>query len=399
MKIANTMEIRLQNAVNILNDIECSPGITNTEIALSRGLSIPTISNIVNILKGGDVVITAGTGVSSGGRRPIQLSLNPEYQYSIGVSIARHTVYLILIDFEGHILEQQRYYFTFEETDEYWQEIDNMIQKIQKVAPGTCGVGLALPGFIDYENGVALNTYTLGTSTVSLDHIYRILGDTVSIGDSCKLAAMAQVFAQSNIEDSFFILLSRRVSGILIHDNSILKLKSSSMDIGAMIIDTTKTEPLYGAPGSLSEMCSASKIIDLLKDHYSLNRYEDFFDEIKNGNEELASIWETYMKNLAIAIYNIYSIFKTKIVIGGEMAKYLQPCLEDLLAEIREVSCEDKIELVLNCSIYGEYDDAYGAALETRTLYLYEKLPEMLRNAAAAAPAPVKKAKGRSKKR
>ena len=110
MKVANTMEIRLQNAFYIINEIECNPGITNTEIAQKRGLSVPTISNIMNILKGSDIVMTTGTGESSGGRRPVQLSLNPEYQYSIGVSIARHTVYVLLIDFEGHIHEKEKHY-------------------------------------------------------------------------------------------------------------------------------------------------------------------------------------------------------------------------------------------------------------------------------------------------
>ena len=77
MRVANTMEIRLQNALNIIDDLGCSPGITNTEIAHNRGLSIPTISNIVNILRNSSIVMTAGTGESSGGRRPVRLSLIP----------------------------------------------------------------------------------------------------------------------------------------------------------------------------------------------------------------------------------------------------------------------------------------------------------------------------------
>ena len=105
MKVANTMEVRQNNALNILNDIECNPGITNAEIAQKRGLSNPTISNIVNILKGSHMLVTAGTGESSGGRRPLQLSLNSEFQNYIGVSIAKHTLYLARIDFAGVILE------------------------------------------------------------------------------------------------------------------------------------------------------------------------------------------------------------------------------------------------------------------------------------------------------
>ena len=50
MRVANTIEVRLNNAINILYEIECHSGITNAEIAQKLGLSSPTISNIVNIL-------------------------------------------------------------------------------------------------------------------------------------------------------------------------------------------------------------------------------------------------------------------------------------------------------------------------------------------------------------
>jgi predicted transcriptional regulator len=51
-----------------MREIEGNPGITNTEIAQMRGLSVPTISNIVNILKNSKLVMTTGTGESSGGK-------------------------------------------------------------------------------------------------------------------------------------------------------------------------------------------------------------------------------------------------------------------------------------------------------------------------------------------
>jgi predicted NBD/HSP70 family sugar kinase len=398
MKVANTMEIRLQNTLNIINDIECNPGITNTEIAQKRGLSVPTISNIVNILKNSEMVMTTGTGESSGGRRPIQLSLNPKCQYSIGVSIARHTVYVLLIDFEGHIYEKEKYYIQFEENDEYWHEIDGLIKKKREKAPVPCEVGIALPGFVDYDQKYAFDTYTLGTPTVSIDNIYRILGVHVSIGDSCRLAAMAQVFAKNDIEDNFFILLSRRVSGILFHNRSILNLKVSSLDIGAMIIDPTKKEAIYGAPGSFSELCSASRIIDILKKDYTITNYEDFFVKIEKGNLEFAKMWNFYLKNLSVAIYNIFSILKVDIVIGGEMAKYIAPYIQKVKDYIKDLSPKNIQNISLHCSIYGEYDDAYGAALEARSLYLHDKLPKMLKNSAAMVPAPTKKAKSKRTK-
>lgn len=387
MKVANTMEIRLQNAFYIINEIECNPGITNTEIARKRGLSVPTISNIMNILKSGDIVMTTGTGESSGGRKPVQLSLNPEYQYSIGVSIARHTVYLSLIDFEGHIHEKEKHYIQFEENDGYWHLIDSLIKSMQEKAPVPCGVGIAFPGFVDHEQKIISDTHSLGVPELSLESIYSVLGEHVSIGDSCRLAAMAQVFANTNAEDNFFILLSRRVSGVLIHDRSIFNLKVSSLDIGSMILDSNKKDGTYGTSGSFSGLCSASTIIEILKKNYTISSYEELFEEIQKGSIEFEKIWDCYLYNLAIALFNIYAIFKVDIVIGGEMAKYIEPYTQKLKDYISTLSSGNVQNIKIHCSIYGEYDDAYGAALETRSICLRNKLPEIFKNYVVTAPA------------
>lgn len=393
MKVANTMEIRLQNALNIIDDLSCSPGITNTEIAHSRGLSIPTISNIVNILKNSGIVTTAGTAVSSGGRRPVQMTLDPKYRYSIGVSIARHTVYFLLIDFGGKICDKERYYIQFEDTDEYWNKIRDLIEQMKEKAGAPCGVGIALPGFVSREKDFVLKTNTLGKDSIDLEYVHNILGEGVTIDDSCRLAAMAQMFGKSYVEDNFFVLLSRRVSGILIYDRDIFKFKGSSIDIGAMIVDPADKSAVRGVPGSFYELCSASRIVDFLKNNSDAYGYDDFFEAIDNGNQEFAQIWEDYLKHLAVAIYNIYAIFKVSIVIGGEMAKYIQPYTEIVDDYVTEISSNAIYDIHIKCSIYGEYDDAYGAALEARNLFLNETLPEILKNAASSVPAQTTKTK------
>ena len=391
MKVANTMEIRLQNALNIIRDLECSPGITSMEIAQNRKLSVPTISNIVNILKNNHIVVSAGTGASSGGRKPLRLSLNPRCQYSIGVSIASHTVYLLLLDFEGHIHEKERHYIQFEDSDAYWQEIRTLICKMQEKSPLPCGVGLALPGFVDLSRSCAIDTGTLGMSSIALDNIYRIVGEHISIDDSCKLAAMAQVFGKSDVKDSFFILLSRRVSGILIYDQNIFSMKTSSIDVGSMVILPQKHDAKAGISGSFYELCSASQIVEYVKTNHMAAGYDEFFEKLGQGNAFFAGIWDAYLKNLAIAVYNIYALFKADIVLGGEMARYIAPYTERLNSYVQALAPEQLTHFQLKCSIYGEYDDAYGAALEARGLFLRDRLPEFLKNGASSSPENQKK--------
>ncbi len=392
MNVSNTMAIRLQNALNIINDLECNAEITNTEIAHKRNLSIPTISNIVNILKNNDVVITAGTGESSGGRKPNYLTLNADVHNFIGVSVAKHTVYLVLMDFSGKMLVKEKHYVQFDDSEIYWNQIHTLIQKVNEKTTIPCDIGIALPGFVRVEEGIVSGTDTLGVSTVSLENIYKIIGENVSVNDSCSLAAKAQIFGKECISDSFFVLLSRRVSGTLIFDRDIFKFKTSSIDIGSMLIDSESKD----SSGTFYELCSASRIIEyLIANNHSTIYYEGFFEGIQNGNIEFTELWNSYLKKLSVALYNIYSIFKVDIVIGGEMAKHIAPYADQLYDYVNALHPEGMQEIHIQCSGYGEYDDAYGAALEARVFYMNRVLPEMLKNAASVSPQRVTKKKRR----
>lgn len=392
------MEVRQQNAAYILHDIECNPGITNAEIAHSRGLSIPTISNIVNILKSSDMIMMAGTGESSGGRRPFQLSLYPQYQSYIGVSIAKHTIYLVLVDFTGRIREKRRIYREFEETKDYWEDVTSLIMDLQKDGTSPCRIGLALPGFVDYTRNIVLDTYTLGVPNVSLNDIYSALGNQVTVGDSGRLAGLAQIFGKTDIEDAFFVLISRRISGILLYEREVFPSKKSSLDIGTMIVDPGENTSDYGIPGSFLELCSASRVIDQAKACSSVIYYEDFFEALENGDGKFIELWDAYLKNLSVALHNIYAIYGADIVIGGEMAKFIEPFAERLRDYLRVLMTDHMQEVNLRFSIYGEYDDAYGAALEARDFHISEELPIVLKNAAANSSAQQKSAKTRRKK-
>lgn len=385
MRVANTIEVRLNNAINILYEIECHSGITNAEIAQKRGLSSPTISNIVNILKGSDILVAAGTGESSGGRRPLQLSLNSDFQNYIGVSIAKHTLYITRIDFAGVIHEKELIYKDFEASKTYWEEIRQIIKDFEAKTGVPCKCGLALPGFVDIAANVVEDTQTLGVSKLSLNDIYDVFGPEVTVGDSCYLAGTAQVFGKDDYQDSCFVLLSRRISGTVFRGNEIIKMKKSSMDIGTMILDPYAQTSKYGLPGSFLELCSASKIIDILKESSKDIIYDNFFKEIENGNEKYSAMWDEYLKHLTFALHNIFAFFGIDIVIGGEMAKYIEAYEYKLEAYLEKMVPGGGGDARLRFSTYGEYDEAYGAALEARSRHIQEMLPDILKNAAASA--------------
>ena len=375
------MEVRRQNALCIMKDIECFPGITIAEIAKNREVSVSTVSNIVNILKAGDIIAASGVASSSGGRRPVLLTLNAGYQAYLGISIGKHTVYIAEVDFAGEILRKERFYLDYTGSDEYWGQVYDLAAGFTDDFPGKCRTGIALPGFVDREEDVVRGTGTLGEPEIRLADIRAKFGEEISVGDAGMRAGLAQTFGKADYPDCYFLLLSRRISGFLIRGGEADREEGSRADVGAMILDPYGKTNSYGIPGSFLELCSSSRIIDLLKQRSGETSYESFFEAVRGGNEEYREIWDEYLGHLAAAIHNLWAVSGTDTVIGGEMAGYLSEYGKDLMGKISSLGSGSGFGAEIRFSSYGKYDDAYGAALAARHRHVVDLVPSLMQDA------------------
>ena len=67
------------------------------------------------------------------------------------------------------------------------------------------------------------------------------------------------------------------------------------------------------------------------------------------------------------------------------MAKYIAPYTHTLNEYVNALQAKHLPGIHIQCSSYGEYDDAYGAALEARVNFMNKELPEILKNGATGA--------------
>ena len=64
-----------------------APGCSKQEIADSLNFSMPTVHQNLNELTQAGLVRIDGVGESTGGRRPLQLTINENARFSLGVSV------------------------------------------------------------------------------------------------------------------------------------------------------------------------------------------------------------------------------------------------------------------------------------------------------------------------
>ena len=68
---------------------------------------------------------------------------------------------------------------------------------------------------------------------------------------------------------------------------------------------------------------------------------EDFFAGLEAGNKEYRLLWDDYLDHLAIGIYNIHIVLDCDIVMGGVLAQFIEPYLDDLRRRVIDISSFD----------------------------------------------------------
>ncbi|HYN85719.1 MAG TPA: ROK family protein [Pyrinomonadaceae bacterium] len=153
--VARADTIRTINRQIVLNYVRERSPISRAEIAHETELQRSTISLIVEELKA-DGLVEEIDGESTGGRPPLLLRLRASGPVAVGVDLGTAQTVVATSDLAGRVLEQEE----FETAPDAEETLDRMIRVVSKLVKknrGTVeGVGVSLPGLVDYETGTAL---------------------------------------------------------------------------------------------------------------------------------------------------------------------------------------------------------------------------------------------------
>ncbi|ASO19310.1 ROK family transcriptional regulator [Actinoalloteichus hoggarensis] len=158
---ANLPLIGTYNRGVVLESIRSNGPISRVELTTLTGLTAPTVSNIVRRLIDDGLVVEAGQGRSTGGKRRTLLTLNPTARYALGVRIDLQGTTLVVIDLAGRVVVRARHREASTDPGEIIANIAGHASgildsaRIDKAA--VVGVGVAAPGPIDHERGVILD--------------------------------------------------------------------------------------------------------------------------------------------------------------------------------------------------------------------------------------------------
>ncbi len=167
MKKSNFHFVRQINEISVLRIVRDEGPISRSEVARRMGVSKVIIGGIVRRLLGTNILFEIGKGESTvqGGRRPVMLEFNADAGLAIGIEIHLHRATILVTNMNAEILHEG--VVNFNDNTNPKAILTRIVKSIEKMVVdqekmnSILGVGIALPGLINYEAGSILTTHSL----------------------------------------------------------------------------------------------------------------------------------------------------------------------------------------------------------------------------------------------
>jgi len=226
--------------------------VSRTEISRQTGLNIVTISNYVNEFIENELVVEKGFDVSTGGRRPTLIELNPKFGYIIGLGLTALNIVGILVDPKMKVICEVK---KERPSDRNEAVIDKLVEAVEeilaksKVEPERIkGLGIGAPGIIDVEGQTikwlgAMGLSMVSISGVSLKDIFEKEFDIPTLVEhdaACAVFGERWFGFESEIKDMIY-MYSGVGCGLIVNDQIYRGSNGSAGEVG--IFNSAEPDP------------------------------------------------------------------------------------------------------------------------------------------------------------
>ena len=220
--------------LDILNTIKRATEISRADISRLTGLNIVTVSNYINTYVKKGLVQEGGLDISTGGRRPELVRLNPDYGYTIGIDLGAPHI-TEDVNMIGTVMNIASKQVVKEKIAKQKESVDNFTSRVLGIIGGLIknsklpkekflGIGLGIWGVLDRYRGTVRYTPEGGTilSYVELqEKIEKEFGLPTIVEHDAMVAALGEKWAgiglEAGVENILFVCADSS-AGIIIRD-------------------------------------------------------------------------------------------------------------------------------------------------------------------------------------
>jgi len=247
MKGNNLSDVKKANRQVVYECIWSHKAVTMTDIAYMTHLSRPTVTSLVQEMTADNLVVKSGYGTSNGGRSPVLYHANAGAAYAMGIDLEFPKVRMAISNLEcKNICFSVRVYPRDSDKDQMIrllkQQIDDLILDSGIDRSRLLGVGMGIPGVIDYKhNHSVLFERIEGWENVPIgDIIQRYVGKPVYICNDVNLLSWAERKAAhlEDVQNMLYIVIRSGIGMAIWTDGSLMQGEmGNSGRIGHMTVE------------------------------------------------------------------------------------------------------------------------------------------------------------------
>lgn len=383
----------------VLEMIRTQGPINKAEIARKAELSIPTVMKITEEFERQNLVKTIGKGESTGGKRPDLLEFVSNAYYITGIDIGRHYVKIVIIDMAAVIMSKECFPTTEEDIKKPEQFLEKIASHVEALIIKSgiskerfMGIGIGMPGILDYAKGDVIFSPDFNWVNVPLMRIFqnRLPDFRILLENANRALAIGEYTygAAKNAEYILCINLGYGIGAAIIENGELLYGKSGTCgEFGHMIMESDGPLCDCGNRGCLEALASGNAIAKRMEQEIKEGKQslvsrmvseqgrieaEMVFEAARAGDTLSRKVIEEAMEYVGIAIASSINLLDPDtIILAGGLTKSQDIFFEQMQKTVEKYKMKyTGKNVVIRIGTLGECATAIGAATMLTRLFI-----------------------------
>ena len=334
------------NRLNVLRMLR-RESLSRSELAGRTGLTRAAMSIIVGELLADGLVVEAARRKSAVGRMPVPIELNPEYAYSLGLTISRTGSEAGVADFCGRLLCRLSIDIAGLSRQETLRRVKACLRDLmRKYAPSSnrwLGLGISTPGPVDVAAGTILNppNFEIWRNACLVAEMKDLGLGNVFLENNAQALTMAEKTFGVGRESRTFVLLEVEAGiggGIVSKDGLYSGWRGFGNEIGHTSINMNGPLCDCGLRGCVEMYASVPRVLARAqKRNARIGNWRMLVDRATAGDKFCRHLLKEQARALGTAIANVINVLELDaVVLTGDVlyrGEQLRADVERFLSE------------------------------------------------------------------
>lgn len=355
--------MKINNQLIILRSIRELGPISRKKLQEETKLSWGTITATIKEFIGRGIIKEIGTTNTGVGRRPVELDVNKEKNFAIGLRLGGAFIKSVLMDVKGNVVKDLKIPVDSQKTkgailNQLFEAFENILEKASVTIEEIAGIGVAAPGAIDTDSGICLYApHHPNWKNVPLKKIFEKKYKVPFFVDhvnNCSALGERWFGFGKDIDNFLCVLLGTGISaGIIINGEVYRGIDYTAGEFGHTCIDPAGPKCVCGQNGCLEVYASGlalskhgieaakknrtSKILTLADGKAENISGETLFLAAQEGDKDALIIFEEMGRLLGIGVSNLINLFNPEcVILCGEVSiasEFFLPSMEKTIKQ------------------------------------------------------------------